>query len=198
MLRADEVERCLAGAFRLMRHDPGGIDHFDTTIEGYWRSFFALILVLPAFVIVMAGQWQMLIQPLLGAYPSVDLWHFLALHGAAMLVNWFAWAAAALILTRITGVERRYVPFMVAYNWSCVPTAAIIASPMVLYLMGWALPPHAFVFTLAFLCIVAHFRWFLARTVLGVSSGVAGVFVMMDGLITLTLLQVTSVVALAG
>lgn len=196
MLRAAEVERSLAASWRLMRHETDSLSEFDRSIEGYWRSFLALALILPAFVVHMAGDWHMMRAA--GILEGVELARFLSTQSAGLLVVWLGWPLAALGLVRLLGVEGRYLAYVTAYNWSSVLAAAILAAPMALYLMGWALPSHAFVFTLAFGAIVIHFRWFLARCTLGVSSGVAAIIATADVALTLAVVQATALALSAG
>jgi hypothetical protein len=42
-----EVRLAVAGALRLARGDRGGLGSFDTSIEGFWRSFRAAAIVYP-------------------------------------------------------------------------------------------------------------------------------------------------------
>ena len=43
-----EVQLAIGGALRLARGDRGGLDCFDASIDGFWRSFRAALIVLPA------------------------------------------------------------------------------------------------------------------------------------------------------
>lgn len=180
MLDADDVEKSLSASVRLMRQETEVIATYDLSIEGYWRSFGAMFLAVPAFLIVAAGQWHMTFAPRFAGVVDDALARYLVIQGAAFLTAWMVWPMLALEFTRMLGRMRDYAPYIIAYNWTSVLVHVILAAPMALYLVGWALPTHAFVFTLAFMALIAHFRWFLARAVLGVSSGVAVVMVMVD------------------
>ena len=43
----DSVIRSIYGAWRLALLDPSGLNWFDVSIEGFWRSFFAAAIVAP-------------------------------------------------------------------------------------------------------------------------------------------------------
>jgi hypothetical protein len=44
----------LYGVFRLACLKRYGADYFDKTLQGFWRSFFAAVLTLPFYVILIA------------------------------------------------------------------------------------------------------------------------------------------------
>ena len=41
------------GAWRLARLDPGAMTHFDRTVEGFWNSFFAAVIVAPGYALII-------------------------------------------------------------------------------------------------------------------------------------------------
>ena len=46
-----EIVASLYGAWRLMRLDPTGMTYFNLSADGFWRSFFAAVIVAPAYVL---------------------------------------------------------------------------------------------------------------------------------------------------
>ena len=50
---AGETLRALYGAYRLARLDAGGMAYFDSSIGGFWRSFFAAVLVVPFYALLL-------------------------------------------------------------------------------------------------------------------------------------------------
>ena len=47
MITKQEVFKGLYGAWRLLLGDRGAVALFDDSIMGFWKSFFAAILILP-------------------------------------------------------------------------------------------------------------------------------------------------------
>ena len=43
----NEIAGSLIGAMRLFRRDAGGLQNFNMTEDGFWRSFFAIALAGP-------------------------------------------------------------------------------------------------------------------------------------------------------
>ena len=45
-----EIVASLYGAWRLMRLDPTGMTYFNLSSDGFWRSFFAAVMIAPFYV----------------------------------------------------------------------------------------------------------------------------------------------------
>ena len=48
-----EVQLAVGGALRLARGDASGLGFFDTSIDGFWRSFRAGVICYPLFLILL-------------------------------------------------------------------------------------------------------------------------------------------------
>ncbi|MCP8940978.1 hypothetical protein NK718_20835 [Alsobacter sp. SYSU M60028] len=178
LLTADEVGRSLAGSLKLMNRDPAGLKAFDVSVEAFWRSFAAILLTAPAFVVSLArDRAELGLPPQDGLF--ADPW-VVALQAGALGLAWVAFPVAMILVARRLGLGRRYAGFVIAYNWSAVLAALIFAVPDALLLVGAATPGLAALFALAFGIIIAHYRWFLARAALGVTSLAACGIVMLD------------------
>ena len=53
MITSRELAAALYGAWRLARFDPRGQDQFDTSVAGFWCSFQAAGIVVPAYVFLI-------------------------------------------------------------------------------------------------------------------------------------------------
>ena len=51
MIGRDEIERSLTGAWRLFLNQPDAMQSFDTSVDGFWRSFQAIVLVAPLYAL---------------------------------------------------------------------------------------------------------------------------------------------------
>lgn len=56
MPKFSEIATALYGAYRLARLDPQGMQYFDLSIGGFWRSFFAAVLMAPFFALLILLQ----------------------------------------------------------------------------------------------------------------------------------------------
>jgi hypothetical protein len=128
MLSADETQSALVGAWRLMLGKADGLRLLDLTADGFWNSFFAIVVALPAMIVSWVGIANEIGDP--------D-----AFAGRAGLVVRLAtidigtWVlplvGLALIGPRV-GIGGRFVHYVVASNWA----SAIVA---------WVMLPSALV-----------------------------------------------------
>ena len=61
MFTSDEIARHAGAAWALFKGDRQGIRAFDMSVEGFWRSFGVIVLLLPAIGIVMAAERSLLL-----------------------------------------------------------------------------------------------------------------------------------------
>jgi hypothetical protein len=169
-----EVWSGLYGAYRLAFFDPSGMKYFNLTIEGFWRSFFAAALVAPGYALLM----------MLRTTPeeNVDLGALVVVESVAYAIAWCAFPVAAIALTRLLGLGRNYVALVVAINWSAVlQTAGFV----VVVLLG-TIAPGTFGGWLVLLATgaILAYQWFVIRTALETTGGVALMLLLVDLLLT--------------
>jgi len=134
MPSSQEIVGSLYGAWRILRMDPAALGHFNQSIDGFWRSFFAIVLVLPIFAFVTYVG--------IDATPDEEAERVLArgplvvIHALALLLAWAAFPAAMIWLSRMLGLGHRYVTYIIVWNWSNVISAAIFLFVMLLLVTG--------------------------------------------------------------
>jgi hypothetical protein len=119
MLSADETYASLAGAWRLMFGKADGLRLLDLSADGFWNSFFAIIVAAPALIVgwvgianeigdpnAFAGRLGMLIR-----LATVDIG------------SWVLPLVALALVAPRAGIGGRFVHYVVASNWA----SAIIA-----------------------------------------------------------------------
>ncbi len=174
----------LAGAFEVMLGRPDGLDRLDTSVDGFWRSFGAVILVAPFAFLSLLSQQALSTQAgassgLTGAQITLD--------GIALLVDWFTFPIVFAVLARPFGLGSRYVPFIVARNWASVVIAAMVSIVHILHLVG-VLPSAAMPYALLLAIAVSlRFSYVIVRTTLFVSMALALPIVLFDLLLSLTI-----------
>ncbi len=117
MISALEAARGIYGAWRLAHGDRGGLAFFDTSIGGFWRSFGAAIVALPAY----AG---LVLVAVAGQQGEVDYAGVVLVEGIAYVIDWFAFPLAAYYIAEWMGKGRNYTRLVVAINWARVLQAA--------------------------------------------------------------------------
>ena len=175
IVTADEVSRSLRGAAELMNRRVEGLKSFDMSEEGFWRSFGALWLTLPALIVFVALERRRLGLDGGGLVLAADWLTVTVVCGH--LASFLALPVAMIWGTRRLGVQSRYVPFVIVSNWLLALGTIALSVPAILLLVGWATPSLARCFALAFAVIIWRVQWFATKVTLGVSGGLAAAVV---------------------
>jgi hypothetical protein len=169
---------------------------FDQSFDGFFRSFFGILLCAPFYVLIVftdrriaasapAEMPGVSIPPL----PPANL-TFAALESVNYLVNWIAFPLAMIFITRILGAGPRYVPFIVAYNWTSCVIFALTVIPPVFYLSG-VLPIAAASFlSIPVIVLAIAYRFIVAREALDIPGLTAAGIVLFDLLLSLFIVLV--------
>jgi hypothetical protein len=168
-----EVFRSIFGAWRLAWLDRSGMSHFNLSVDGFWRSFFAAVLVAPGYALLV-------VQELVGRPEAVSpAWAFV-IETIAYGIGWAAFPVVALVATQLLGLSRNYAAMIIAANWAAVLQISLF---LVALALGFMLPALAgFMATLATGAIL-FFQWFVIRTALDTTGGIAIALVLVDLLV---------------
>lgn len=170
IVTADEVNRSFKGTMDLLYLRAEGLSAFDISEKGFWRSFTAIWLTLPAYVVSVAIERLRLGHE--GGEILDSLW-LDAIVALGHVAGFLALPVAMIWIARRLRVTDRYVPFVIVTNWISVMGILVLSVPAVLLLAGWATPSLASFFSLAFAFLVLRVQWFATKLTLGVSSGLA-------------------------
>jgi hypothetical protein len=168
IVTADEVNRSFKGAIHLLNSRSEGLKSFDMSERGFWRSFAAIWLTLPAYIISLA-----IARMRLGAVPDGALLDNLWVDAVVALGHvggYIALPLAMVFVARSFRLSSRYVPFVIVTNWISVIGLLVLSVPAMLLLLGWATPSLASLFSLAFAVILVRIQWFATKETLGLSS----------------------------
>lgn len=198
MVTAEEFSRSLRGAAGFLNREPDALARFDTGEPAFWRSFQAVALTIPAYVVELACLRAAIGQP---AEPDLFGDAGLAvLAGLGHLLAFLALPVAMAPLSRRLGLSARYVPFVIVTNWIAVFASYLLALPGGLLLLGLETPALTRLFAVAFGAIVVFVQWQASRATLGLdrtsAAAVTGLGLLL-GTASATLTQ-SLAVALAG
>ena len=191
MLVADEVIRCIGGAWDLLQRRQRGLRRFDLGPRALARSFWALALCAPVFVTFLAAARLRAGAPDAGG----DLFDRIGPVRVAMVwlfVIWFVPPLVALPFARRQGLLGQYRGFLIVSNWSSVLACWFAAVPATLYALRLATPGLADLYAIAVVVLVAHLRWFTLRSALGFAALPAA------GIVALNLAVQGAALSLAG
>lgn len=184
-----EIARSVDAAWRLARGDASAVDRLDLSVDGFWKSFTAAVVVLPAYVLVLLDQYR------LAGWPA-EPWATAFTEGLGYAIGWMAFPLAAIPLTRLLGLSQRYVPLIVANNWSTVIQVAVYTAVVLLGVI-LPLPMRATALLTATLAILVY-QWFVIRSALATTNGIAAGLVVIDLLLSVTVSRVLDGLLLSG
>ena len=181
IVTADEVNRSFKGTLDLLNSRAEGLRSFDMSERGFWRSFSAIGLTLPAYIVSLAFERLRLglLQP---DHPLLDNLRLDLIVALGHVAGFVALPLAMVWIARLLRVTKAYVPFVIVTNWITVIGLLVLSVPAMLLLLGWATPPLASMFTLAFAIIVLKVQWFATKATLGL-SGVTALGIIVLGLV---------------
>jgi hypothetical protein len=172
ILAADEVVRSLGGTWDLLQRRQIGLRRFNYSDAGLLRSFAALALCAPAFVMLLAGERASagVLLPGTLLFDDPGLVWIAAFRIASI---WLATPLIALAFVRLLGLRGRLGAFLIVGNWSSVLACGFAAAPSFFLALELATPELATFYGFAALALIGHLRWFTMKESLGVSNGVA-------------------------
>lgn len=192
MITMSEIRAALDGSMLLLRNRPEGMSFFDQSIQGFWRSFGVVFLLLPVALVSGLAEKQF--------YFSENLYHPEGFPDSAFWTSQLFglgidWVALPLILALLAvpiGISHRYVPFIVVRNWTSVLASIPYLITYLLFLLGIISPGIAVLLSFSCLVAVLWYRFLIARIALQATISLAIGVVVLDFLLTLVISQLVS------
>jgi len=176
----EEAKESVRGSIRVMRMDPDALKHFNLTLEGYWRSFYAAAYLIPIYVLFL------LIAPIPKGVSTERFWLIEIINYP---LSWTLWPLISYYICRGAGVLDKYTTYITVYNWAQI---ILSGARMALIILSFALFPLALTSNLIVLTliIVLAVEALIIRLILGVSwpqavliEGLAFVIALMLGVV---------------
>lgn len=181
----NEIYFSLRGAWRLFWRDEAGYEDFDNTAGGFWRSFAVIVLIFPLYFIAFHAEQRIL---LLAANETevITRSSFVPV-AAALIIDWFAYPALMAYLVRLFDLGGRYVPYIIAYNWTSLLLMVFMMPAFLLFLGGVIEPGTAMGLNFTLTVFALYIHWYVAYSALKVNGIQASAFVAIDLLMSLTI-----------
>ena len=178
-----EIRQYFTGAWRLMFGRPEGLKLLDVSADGFWDSFFAIVVALPPLLVGWVAVANDLGQlpDVYGGKPSIVVRLAIAEFG-----EWVLPLVALALAARPAGLADRLVHYIVASNWA---TAALVWVTLPLPLLQFLLPVDSVLLQfIAFAVFVVSiiFSWRLTNATL--NKGATTATVVTAGVIVMTIL----------
>lgn len=195
---ADDIQKYLTGAWQLMMGKREGVSLLDVSADGFWNSFFAIAIALPALIVGWVGTTNEL-----GADPAAPLSRLSYMLRLAT-IDLGAWIlpliGLAVIASRV-GIRDRFVHYVVASNWSSAILAWLMLPAALLRLVTLSNSDLALTLSLGLFALSMVLTWRLTNAVIakGPATGsaiFAGMFI--ASVIVLVVLQAVLGVYISG
>jgi hypothetical protein len=168
-----EIVNSLFGSLRLACGDKNGMNYFNTSHLGFWRSFTAAIIVAPIFALLLSVRYAV-------SSNDVNLFRFVLIYAIAYIIGWAAFPIIINYVTDVLGHGKKFVRYIIIYNWASVlqnfiylPFAILVEAQLI---HGTA----ASIIGLCLLSLVFLYTAFITKTALEVSNGIAAAIIVFD------------------
>jgi hypothetical protein len=168
MLSADETQASLTGAWRLMLGKVDGLRLLDLSADGFWNSFFAIVVAAPALIVgwvgianeigdpdAFAGRFGMLVR-----LATVDIG------------SWVLPLVALALVARRAGIGGRFVHYVVASNWASAITAWLMLPSALIRLFLTSASQISSLVSLALFALSMVLTWRMTNAAIGKGAAV--------------------------
>ncbi|WP_157017493.1 transporter [Mesorhizobium xinjiangense] len=163
---AEDIQRYLTGVWRMMMGRNEGLSLLDISADGFWTSFFAIVLALPALLL----RWITLGNDLSG--PDEGTFSLMLRLGLIDLCVWVLPLIALMLIGPRAGFGDRIVHCVVSINWSSA-ILVWIALPPIIVLALW---PDALDIAVLLSLVVYLLTIFLTWRLLNIALAKGGAF----------------------
>jgi hypothetical protein len=170
MPSAENIQLYLTGAWRMMMGKADGLRLLDISADGFWNSFFAIVVALPALFVGWASVANELNQ-LPGIFGSkVSIVVRLAVIDIA---TWILPLVALAAVAARAGISDRFVHLVVASNWASALIVWIMLPPSLLNLFWPAAYEASTLLSLLLFIASMVLSWRVTNVALGKGPAVA-------------------------
>lgn len=154
-----EIADALYGTAMLAKQDPGGLHRLDGSVDGFWKSFYAAVLLAPAYALLLwMGRY--------GEMEGIDLGAVFFVEAVAYVGAWLFWPVLASEICRVLDPKLDVRTYIVACNWSEI-WIMLVRFPL-LTLLVWGVFSDGLyaLISLITLFAVLYYRFLIARQTL--------------------------------
>jgi hypothetical protein len=180
-----EIERVFNGAWGIFTGRPDAMRAFDTTLEGFWRSFQAILVVAPVYLITSLSDQMVVVGAPDAPVTAEQYW---AAELLTLVLDWIALPALLAAIGGFIGIRRSYPAYIVVRNWAQPLMLAPFALLSILSMLGIS----AEVLLIPSILAIAYslrFSYLIVRRTMGVGLDVATAFVALDVLVSLAVVR---------
>lgn len=178
MLATDQIQTSLLGAWRLMLGRPDGFRLLDLSADGFWNSFFAMVVAVPA----LAVGWVAVADEMGDPAALADRFGVFARIAVVDLGSWVLPLVGLGLVARRLGLGGRFVHYVVATNWASAIAAWIMLPAAILRLFVPGPDPVSDTVLLIVILLILVLMWRVTNVAIAKGAAVgtavfAGMFV---------------------
>lgn len=177
MVSIKEIISSLYGTYRLARLDPDALQYFNISASGFYRSFAAVLIALPFFLIENAIDYKKF-------ETATSFTPFLIVLGIALAVSWMCYLIAAGFFARLLDFSQQFTVFVIVYNWSQL-ALIIIWLPLSVLSTGLLNAGLSAIISILFIAATYVYLWRILRITLGISGLLAVGFAFLEFMIAI-------------
>ena len=170
MPSAENIQLYLTGAWRMMLGKADGLRLLDLSADGFWNSFFAIVVAVPALVVGWVGVANELSQ-FSGEFGSK-----LSIVARLAVIDLATWVLPLVVLAAVAsraGIADRFVHLVVASNWASALIVWIMLPPALLGLFWPAASDAGALLSLALFVLTMVLSWRMTNVAIGKGPAVA-------------------------
>lgn len=170
------IFRSLTGAWNLVRVNKNSMEHFDISSDGFWKSFWAIIVMLPIFLVgLIYGSGAEGAQPVV----TESIFFLISLPMMALVMYYF---------TRFMKISDNYPSMIIASNWLTALNYNILVIAGLL--LNLFLPNSEMALVIIYVLSFyfgLYVAWFMYKTSLNISGYLAVGVLLFDAVFSLTI-----------
>lgn len=192
MLSSDEIARSTSASWALFKGDMQALRAFDTSFEGFWRSFAVFFLLIPVFGILTASERLFLLTEMPVTDETFPSGLFVWSRAVGFTLGWLDYPILLAALAGPLGFAKRYVPLVVALNWTSLVAAVPTTIPHLLHVLGVIGDETTSFLSLIALGLVLRYQYVVTRAATSSPPGFAVGLVALDFVASLAVASVVS------
>ena len=160
MPSADDIRIYLSGVWQMMMTaEPDGLEKLDLSADGFWNSFWAVPLALPALLV----NWTTLAIALEEQGIAASRATAVLLLGLVDLATWLLPLLVLALIARPIGLGARFVHYVVSGNWGGLLLIWLMLPPVLLSLVFPAAGPLSDLISTILFVTALVLTWRLTR-----------------------------------
>ncbi len=164
-----EIQRYFAGVWRMMMGRSEGLRLLDLSADGFWNSFFAILVAFPPMVV----GWVAISNELAGIEIFTSRFSLFTRLMLTDLATWILPYAILALAARPAGIADRFVHYVVANNWASALFAWVTLPAMLIRLLFPEAADLANLVTFLIFLATMVLSWRLTNVAIGKGPAVA-------------------------